>query len=300
MSHPHTQSADLAAQSRKLGKVGIWSMELRFGDSSLAREVMAELEELGFGAVWIPGGVGGDFLSDVGRLLDATKHITIGTGILNIYKHEPADVGKWWHGRSETDRARLMLGLGVSHGPLIGAGYRKPLGAMDSYLDGLDAAAVPPARRCLAALGPRMLELARRRTAGSHPYLVTPEHTAVARGILGPAALLAPEQGVILETDPSKAREAARSALVHYLQLPNYLDNWRRLGFSEDDVTKATDRLVDGLFAWGTLTQIAARVQEHLAAGADHVCLQVIHAKGATMQPPREAWRALAPMLVGR
>jgi probable F420-dependent oxidoreductase len=287
-----------AVRTQTTGKVGIWSMELRFGDPSLAGEAIAELEELGFGAVWIPGGLGGDVLKDVGRLLDATKHVTIATGILNIYKHEPAEVGAWWRSRSKTDHARVMLGLGVSHGPLIGEAYHSPLSTMAKFLDELDAAGVPPARRCLAALGPKMLELARRRTAGSHPYLVNPEHTALARGILGPQALLAPEQGVILETDPSKAREMARAALVHYLHLPNYLNNWRRLGFSEEDVTKATDRLVDGLFAWGTLEQIAARVREHIAAGADQVCLQVIHAQAATMQPPREAWRALASTLL--
>jgi probable F420-dependent oxidoreductase len=297
MSHPHTQIVG-AAQTRGVGKVGLWSMELRFGEPSLAIDAVAELEELGFAAVWIPGGVGGDVMTDVARLLDATKHMMIGTGILNIYKHEPADVGAWWHSRSDSDRARLMLGLGVSHGPLIGEDYRKPLGAMERYLDGLDAAAVPPARRCLAALGPRMLELARRRTAGSHPYLVTPQHTSMARRILGPQGFLAPEQGVIIESDPGKARQMAREALVHYLHLPNYLNNWRRLGFSEEDVTKATDRLVDGLFAWGTPEQIAARVREHLAAGADQVCLQVVHAKTSTMQAPREAWRALASVLL--
>ena len=297
MSDPHTRRVG-AAQTREVGKIGIWSMELRFGEPSRVVEAVSELEELGIGAVWIPGGVGGNIMHDVARLLDATKHIMIGIGILNIYKHEPAEVGAWWHGRSESDRARLMLGLGVSHAPLIGAEYRKPMGAMESYLDRLDAAAVPPARRCLAALGPRMLELARRRTAGSHPYLVTPEHTAMARGVLGPAALLAPEQGMILETDPGKARQMAREALVHYLQLPNYLNSWRRVGFSEEDVTQATDRLVDGLFAWGTLEQIAARAREHLAAGADQVCLQLVHSQVSTMQAPREAWRALASMLL--
>ena len=146
--------------------------------------------------------------------------------------------------------------------------------------------------------GPRMLELARQRTAGSHPYLVTPEHNAAARQVLGPEALLAPEQGVILETDPVKARAMARGALTHYLHLPNYLNNWRRLGFSEEDVTKATDRLVDGLFAWGTHEQVCARIREHLDAGADQVCVQVIHANAAKMQAPRDAWRTLASMLI--
>jgi probable F420-dependent oxidoreductase len=273
-------------------------MELRFGDASLSGEIVAELEKLGFGALWIPGGVGGDFMSDVTRLLAVTKRMMIGTGILNIYKHEPADVGTWWHGLADPHRARLMLGLGVSHGPLIGAGYGHPLETMSRYLDGLDAAKIPPEKRCLAALGPKMLELARQRTAGSHPYLVTPEHTATAREILGEEALLAPEQGVILETDPSKARALARTALKHYLHLPNYLNNWRRLGFSEEDITKVTDRLVDGLFAWGTAEKVSGRIKEHLQAGADQVCIQVIHEHTATMRPPREAWRALASTLI--
>lgn len=297
MSHPHTQSPG-PTETRAAGKIGIWSLELRFGDPSLAVEAIAELEALGYGAVWIPGGIGGDIMGDVVRLLDATKHMMIGIGILNIYKHAAADVGKWWHGLSESDRARFMLGLGVSHGPLIGEDYRKPLGVMESYLDELDLAAVPAERRCLAALGPRMLELARRRTAGSHPFLVTPEHTATARATLGPRALLAPEQAVILETDPDKARKMGREALVHYLHLPNYLNSWRRLGFSEEDIAKVTDRLVDGLFAWGTPEQIAVRAREHLAAGADQVCLQVIHSEISTMQAPRESWRALASVLL--
>lgn len=298
MSPPRPVSADSAVKRRVPGKIALWSMELRFGNASLTGEIVAELEKLGFGGLWIPGGVGGDFMSDVTRLLDASKRMMIGTGILNIYKHEPAAVGAWWHGLAEAHRARLMLGLGVSHGPLIGEGYGQPLSAMRGYLDGLDAAKIPPEKRCLAALGPKMLELARQRTAGSHPYLVTPEHTVTARQILGNDALLAPEQGVILETDPSKARSLARVALKHYLHLPNYLNNWRRLGFSEEDVTKVTDRLVDGLFAWGTPEKVAARIKEHLQAGADQVCIQVIHENTATMQPPREAWRALASTLI--
>jgi probable F420-dependent oxidoreductase len=284
-------------RTQATGKIGISSLELRFCDPSLAGEAIAELEELGFEAVWIPGGLDGNVLADVGRLLDTTKHVTIATGILNIYKHEPAAVAAWWHSRSNSDHARVVLGLGVSHGPLIGEAYCSPLSAMAEFLDGLDSAALPPAKRCLAALGPKMLELARHRTAGSHPYLVNPEHTALAHRILGPQALLAPVQAVILETDPSKARDMARAALVHLLRLPNYRNNWRRLGFSEEDLTKVTDHLIDGLFAWGTLEQIAARVREHLAAGASQVCLQVIQSQAATMRPPREAWRALASIL---
>ncbi|HEY5676404.1 MAG TPA: LLM class F420-dependent oxidoreductase [Myxococcales bacterium] len=294
MSSTTAQPASPAARARGLGRIGIWSMELRFGDSGQCGEAAAELDELGFGAVWIPGAVGGDALGDVARLLAATRRTVIATGILNIWKHEPAEVGAWWAGLADADHARLMLGLGVSHGPLIGESYAKPLEVMSRYLDGLDAAGLPAERRCLAALGPKMLELAAARSAGAHPYLVPPEHTALARQRMGPSALLAPEQGVILESDPGRARELARQALAVYLPLPNYRNNWRRLGFTEAEIEGLADRLLDALFAWGTPDQIAARARAHLDAGADHVCLQVVHAGMATMTPPREAWRELA------
>jgi probable F420-dependent oxidoreductase len=292
MSEPKTKPSQPVDRSRGLGRIGIWSTELRFGDPVQAREATIELEELGFGAVWIPGGVGGDFLGDIDRLLASTRRIAIGSGILNIYKHDPADVGAWWPG----DHARIMLGLGVSHAPLIGEAFRKPLGAMTDYLDALDAAGLPRARLCLAALGPKMLELARDRTAGAHPYLVTPGHTAFARDKMGPDALLAPEQGVILETDADRARAVARNTIAHYARLPNYVNSWLRLGFSEQDISQQTDRLVDGLFAWGSPEQIATRVAEHFTAGADHVCLQVLG--DGTMTPPRTAWKRLASVLL--
>ena len=288
-----------ADRTHGLGRIGIWSMELRFGDPVAAREATAELEELGYGAVWIPGGIGGDFLADLGSLLGATKRMAIASGIINIYKHEPADVGAWWHALPSADQARLMLGLGVSHAPLIGEAFRKPLGAMSDYLDGIDAAGLPHARLCLAALGPKMLELSRDRTAGAHPYLTTPGHTAFAREILGPLALLAPEQGVILETDPQVVRAVARQAITMYTRLPNYVNSWLRLGISEQDINGQTDGFVDALFAWGSPEQIAVRVNEHLAAGADHVCLQVLSAGDTKMAPPRVAWKSLADVLIG-
>ena len=283
----------------EIGRIGIWSGELRFGEAGAVRDAAAELDELGFGAVWIPGGVGGDVFGDVERLLLATKRTTIATGIINVWKHEPVEVGDWWHGLASDQQARLMLGFGISHAPLIGAEYRAPLTNMRAYLDGLDSARLPVNRRCLAALGPKMLELARDRTAGAHPYLVMPEHTAFAREILGPDALLAPEQGVILETDPDKARAIARATIADYLGMSNYTDNWRRFGFTDEDVTQVSDRLMDALFAWGTPEQIARRIEAHFAAGADHVCLQVV--RGSVMKftdPPLEAWRTLAALLL--
>jgi probable F420-dependent oxidoreductase len=285
-------------RSRGLGRIGVWSLELRFGDRGAAAEAAAELDELGYRGVWIPGGVDDKVLGDVEALLAATRRAVIATGIINIWKQEPADVGTWWRARSAAEHARIMLGLGVSHGPLIGDAYAKPLQVMTRYLDGLDAAGVAADRRCLAALGPKMLQLSADRSAGAHPYLVTPEHTAEARRILGPTALLAPEQGVILESDPARAREMAREALTTYANLPNYRNSWARLGFSTEEIDARADRLVDALFAWGGVEQIAARVRAHLDAGADHVCVQVIHPGLATASPPREIWRELAAALI--
>ena len=282
----------------RLGRIGLWSMELRFGDASEAAEAAAELDELGFGSLWMPGGVGGDLLGDVDRLLAATKRVVIGTGILNIWKHEAADVAAWWQALPEDRQSRVLLGLGVSHEALIGEAYAKPLAAMRGYLDQLAEHGVPAQALCLAALGPKMLELAAERTAGCHPYLITPEHTAQARAIMGPSALLAPEQGVVLESDPVRARELARAAIEHYRRLPNYTNNWMRLGFSEDEISGASDRLVDALFAWGGMERIAERVDAHIAAGADHVCLQVITGAGVSVAAARTGWRELAAALI--
>jgi probable F420-dependent oxidoreductase len=283
---------------QRLGRIGIWSLELRFGDPGEAVEAATELDELGYGAIWIPGGIGGDILGDMARLQAATSKATIASGILNLWKHEPEEVGTWWHAQPADRQARTLLGLGVSHGPLIGDSYAKPLATMRAYLDRLDEQRLPRDAMCLAALGPKMLELSRDRTAGAHPYLVTPEHSATARAILGPDALLAPEQGVILETDPARARELGRQAVDHYRQLPNYVNNWKRLGFTADEIEASSDRLIDALFAWGSAGQIAERVNAHLGAGADHVCMQVITGAGISVAAARPAWRELAAALL--
>jgi len=289
-----TKSAD-----RRLGRVGVWSMELRFGDRAEAEGAAAEADELGYGALWIPGGIDGAVLADVERLLSVTKHTTIATGILNLWKHDPADVAAWFNGLPADDQPRVMLGIGVSHGPIIGDAWKRPIAVTRDFLERLTAAGMPPDNTCLAALGPKMLELARDCTAGAHPYLVTPEHSAMARGILGPGKLLAPEQGVIMSSDPAKARELALAALTHYRQLPNYRNNWLRLGFSDEDIESANDRLIEGLFAWGAPDEIAERVNAHLSAGADHVCMQVIQgATGGDFGALRQAWRELASALL--
>jgi len=274
-----------------LAGTGVWSAELRYGDPAEATDVAAELESLGYTGLWIPD-VGGPVFEALDRLLDATSTVTVATGVLNIWQQTPADVISWWQTLPGHRRDRTLLGLGVSHGPLIGERWSRPIAAMNEFLDALDAGGVPAERLCLAALGPKMLELARNRTAGAHPYLVTPEHTERARTAVGDAALYV-EQGVVLETDPDVARATARAALEIYCTLPNYVNSWKRLGFTDDDVSTRSDRLVDALFAWGDADSINARVDEHRQAGADHVCIQVLVAPGGT--PLRDAWRALAP-----
>ena len=281
-----------------IGRIGIWSMELRFGDRALAASAAAELDALGFGALWVPGGMGGPLLDDLDFLLGATGSATIATGILNVWKHEPAEVAAWFAALSDDRKARVLLGLGVSHSHIIGEAWAKPLAVMRDYLDRLDAAGMARDHLCLAALGPKMQQMAAARTAGAHPYLVTAEHTAEARAAMGPDALLAPELGVVLESDPAAARALARGALNHYLEYPNYRNSWLRQGFSESDLADGgSDQLVDALFAWGSLDDIAARVAAHHAAGADHVCLQLVHGAGLDINAALPGWRELARLI---
>jgi probable F420-dependent oxidoreductase len=279
----------------RLGRFGVWSGEVRFSPPEASTALAQEVEALGWTAAWIPGGVDDRVLDDVDRLLSATKTMTLCTGILNIWKFEPERIAAWWAGQTAERQARVMLGLGVSHAPNIGEAYKQPVATMRRYVTSLLDAGVPRENLCLAALGPKMLELAAELTAGGHPYLVTPEHTAVARSHLGPDALLAPEQGVILETDPARAREIGRNAVANYLRLPNYLNSWRRLGFSEQDISTPSDRLIDALFAWGDVDAVRQRIQAHLDAGADHVCVQAVTGTMLGDVPrSRAIWREMA------
>lgn len=285
----------------ELGKVGIWSGEFRSKQAGDAGNAAAEIEDLGFGALWIPGGGGGDIFGAVTRTLEATRALPVATGILNVWMHDATEVAAE-HARISTAHPdRFLLGLGVSHAPLVESTNRKydrPFSLMVHYLDELDAAKTPVRTqdRVLAALGPKMLELARDRSAGAHPYLTTPEHTRRARSILGEGPSLAPEQMVVLETDPTIARDIARKTLALYLQLPNYTNNMLRSGFTDADLADGgSDRLIDGHVAWGGVEAIAGRVGEHLAAGADHVCIQVL--TGSRDRYPLDEWRQLAPIL---
>jgi probable F420-dependent oxidoreductase len=289
--------AEHGMEKSALGRIGIWSASLRFAPD--AAGAARELEKLGFQTIWIPGAADDAVLGVAEGLLGATSTLNVATGILNIWKHEPADVAAWWSRLPPASQARFMLGLGVSHSLVIGKAYEKPLAKMGGFLDGLDQTVMPRAQTCLAALGPKMLQLAQARTAGAHPYLVTPRHTGFARKIMGPDALLAPEQGVVLETDPQIARELARGFVKVYARLPNYTNNWRRDGYTDADIESLSDRLIDGLIAWGDVAAIGARVQAHLQAGADHVCLQVIGPGGmaADLDYDQAAWRKLAALL---
>jgi probable F420-dependent oxidoreductase len=279
----------------RLGGVGVWDWSLRGDDRGEVDEAVAELEELGYTAIWFPGGSGGPVLEMAADMLAATRSVPIATGILNIWMHDPLDVAAGRARLAEEHPGRFLLGLGAGHAPQLDPGvWRRPLSKMRGYLDALDAAPTPPPadELALAALGPRMLELARARSAGAHPYFVPVEHTRRAREVLGPEKLLAPEQAVLLETDPTRARELAREHTASYLRAANYANNLRRLGYAEDDLADGgSDRLVDDLVAWGDVGRIRARIDEHFAAGADHVCIQVLPRGGL----PRAGWRALAP-----
>ncbi|MYX36442.1 MULTISPECIES: LLM class F420-dependent oxidoreductase [Streptomycetaceae] len=280
-----------------IGRYGLWSAGLRDPDPARAAELAetaAELEELGYGALWLGGSSG---VEHAAPLIAATSSITVATGILSIWQYEAGDAAARQAALEAAHPGRFLLGIGVSHARLVEQ-YKRPYAAMTAYLDALDAAGAPAGRRVLAALGPRMLELARDRSAGAHPYLVTVEHTAEARATLGEGPLLAPEFTVVLESDPTRARETAREMLAFYLTLPNYTGNWLRLGFDEDDLADGgSDRLVDALFGWGDEERVRQRIDAFLDAGADHVAVQVLASGEDGSGLPREQWRRLAEAL---
>lgn len=289
------------------GTIGIWTSALDSQPAARAKEAAAEIEDLGYDTLWVPESIRREVFANAAILLGATHRITVASGIANIYARDAVTMVAGQRTLAEAFDGRFLLGLGVSHRPSVagmrGHEYGPPVPTMRAYLDAMDAApygGVQPKeepRRVLAALGPAMLRLAARRSAGAHPYFVPVEHTEFARGILGPDPILAVEQGFVLETDPGRAREIARLHTVRYLALENYANNLRRLGFEEDDLAGGgSDRLVDAVVAWGTIDDVAERVQRHFDAGATHVCLQALTADPDTL--PLKEWRAAAARLL--
>ena len=298
--------ADGAEAKRQLGRVGVWLGALGFAPWEDAAAAAQRVEELGYSALWISETpVGREPLSHAGLLLGATQRITIATGIASIWSRDALAARNGAVGLAEAFPGRFTLGLGVSHAPAVklrGQEYDKPLTAMRTYLDGFEAAeyrgAVPatPVPVVLAALRPKMLELSASRTAGAHPYFVPAEHTRIARERLGADAVLAPEVGVVLETDPALARARARDFMKLYLALPNYTNNLKDLGWTDADLADGgSDALVDALIGWGDAERVAAFVQAHLDAGADHVCLQPV---GTSIANAVDELAALAPLLL--
>jgi probable F420-dependent oxidoreductase len=286
----------------ELTGIGVWSGAfIRHEDHGAAADAAAELEDLGYTALWIPeGAVGGAIFEACQRTLDATTRVPVATGILNVWAHEPAEAAAGHARLTAAHPDRFLLGIGIGHAKFVEQ-YRRPLATMRSYLDGLDAAdpPVPREERIVAALGPKMLELARDRSLGSHPYFTHAEHTAFAREVLGPDAVLAPEVAVVPERDRERAHAIARDYMAIYLELPNYTNNLLRHGFTEDDLRDGgSDRLLEAVIPWGDPERIAAGLRAHFDAGADHVCIQVLTGGSRSSDLPREAWRELASALL--
>jgi probable F420-dependent oxidoreductase len=253
--------------TRNLGRFGFFGL-------GATPEQAEEIERLGYGTIWIGGSPPAD-LSFVEPLLEATTDLKVGTGIVNIWSAAAKPVADSFHRINSAYPGRFVLGVGVGH-PEGDVQYRKPYDALVSYLDELDEYGVPAGQRVLAALGPRVLKLSAERAAGAHPANATPEHAAQARAIMGPNALLAPVHNVVLSNDAEEARAIGRTTLAPYLNLSNYVSNWKRLGFSDADVTApGSDNLVDAVVAHGTPDDVATRLTEYLSAGANHVAILV-------------------------
>ncbi|HEX5145091.1 MAG TPA: LLM class F420-dependent oxidoreductase [Mycobacterium sp.] len=268
-SDPHTGPEPLVELKPELGRVGVWTA------GAVTPEIAREIERLGYGALWVGGSPAAD-LAFVEPILEKTDGLQVATGIVNIWSAPAEDVAEAYHRIENAYPGRFLLGIGVGH-PEHTEEYVSPYEALVDYLDKLDAAKVPTSRRVLAALGPKVLKLAHDRSAGAHPYLTTPAHTAQARELIGNAVFLAPEHKVVLTTDAARAREIGRKSVGFYLDLSNYVNNWRRLGFTSVDVAEpGSDRLIDAVVAYGTPEAIAKRLTEHLDAGADHVAVQVL------------------------
>lgn len=290
----------------RLGRFGLWTSALDRQPAAAVREAVAEVEALGYGAIWVGEASRREAFANASLLLAASSTLVVATGIANIWARDPAAMAAGQRTVAEAWSGRFVLGIGVSHDRLVeprGHRYERPVATMRAYLEAMDGApylAPAPAPeamvRVLAALGPRMLELAAERADGAHPYLVPVAHTQLARRLLGPGKLLCPEVAVVVEADPEAARRVARAHIGTYIGLSNYRRSLLRLGFSDDDLAAGTsDRLVDALVGWGPPERVAARLREHLDAGADHVAVQVLTDSPGTV--PMAEWRLLAAAL---
>ena len=293
--------------AKRLGRVGAWTFDLERLTAAAARDYVRELEGLGIAALWIPESLGSkEIFAHAGLLLGATDRLIVASGIANIWARDATAMANGNRALAEAYPGRFLLGIGVSHAPVVkmrGASYDKPVESMARYLEAMDkapftgAASPEPPGRVLAALGPRMLRLSGERSLGAHPYFVPVAHTTIARKELGAGPLLAVEQAAVLSTDPAAARATARKHMKRYLALDNYANNLRRIGWSEPDLAgEGSDALVDAIVAWGDARAVRARVEEHIANGADHVCIQALRIDLAAH--PLTEWRALAPELL--
>jgi probable F420-dependent oxidoreductase len=288
-----------------LGRVGLWTFFLDLQPADRVRDLVPEIEAMGWGCVWVPEAVNRDAMVNSALLLSASTTLNIGTGIASIWGRDPMTTAASLKSLSEAWPGRFVLGLGVSHQPMVdhvrGQDYTKPFSKMRDYLAAMETSLyMSPAPETthvvLAALGPKMLELSASAADGAHPYFVPVEHTAIAREHLGADALLAPEQAVVLSADPDEARRVARGHMATYLTLPNYTNNLRRFGWGDEDLADGgSDALVDAVVAWGDEQAIVDRVAAHHERGADHVALQVLPLDGASV--PMDEWRRLATAL---
>lgn len=289
------------------GEVGLWSSDLNSLTASQAKEAVMEIEELGYASLWFGEALGREAFTNASMLLSARSRLVVATGIANIFVRDAWAANSAAKTLAGAYPDRFILGLGVSHRPMVemrGHDYRSPLSTMRAYLKDMREAqfmAAQPEHEppwLLAALGPKMLELSRDLADGAHPYLVTPRHTAEARNILGDGPLLAVEQAVAPTTNREEAMRLARFHLSRYLQMPNYRKSWLRQGFSEEDLSgDGSERLAEGLVSWGSESAIRERVDQHLSAGADQVCVQVV--TDGPADGLRKRWRSLAPALLG-